>query len=136
VHYLLQSRDLDDVVIISAQAGDLVIIPPEYGHVSINPSPDSVLVMANIVSTAFESEYGEFEKYQGAAYYEMSDGNLQKNIRYPDLPPVRFIGATCRSEIHPLCRGPLYNLIGNEDALSFLNYPEKFLTVFSVLLKD
>jgi glucose-6-phosphate isomerase len=136
VHYLLQSRDLADVVIISAEAGDLVIIPPEYGHVSINPSPDSALVMANIVSTAFESEYGEFEKYQGAAYYEMSDGNLQKNIRYPDLPPVRFIGATCRSEIHPLCRGPLYNLIGNEDALSFLNYPEKFLTVFSVLLKD
>ena len=58
VHYLLQSRNLDDVVIISAQAGDLVIIPPEYGHVSINPSQDSALVMANIVSTAFESEYG------------------------------------------------------------------------------
>jgi glucose-6-phosphate isomerase len=121
---------------ISAQAGDLVIIPPEYGHVSINPSTDSALVMANIVSTAFESEYGEFEKYRGAAYYEMSDGKMQKNIRYPSLPPVRYIAATCRKEIHPLCRGPLYNLIGNEDALSFLNYPENFLTVFSVLLKD
>jgi glucose-6-phosphate isomerase len=136
VHYLLQSRNLDDVVMISAQAGDLVIIPPEYGHVSINPSMDSTLVMANIVSTAFESEYGEFEKYHGAAYYEMSDGKMQKNIRYPSLPHVRYIGATCSKEIHPLCRGPLYNLIGNENALSFLNYPENFLTVFSVLLKD
>jgi glucose-6-phosphate isomerase len=136
VHYLLQSRKLDDVVMISAYTGDLVIIPPDYGHVSINPSPDTTLTMANIVSTAFESEYGEYEKYRGGAYYEMSDGKLQKNFRYPFLSPVRYIGATCRNETHTLCRGPLYNLIGNEDALSFLNYPEKFLTVFSVLLKD
>ncbi|MFY9801231.1 MAG: glucose-6-phosphate isomerase family protein, partial [Methanoregula sp.] len=123
-------------VIISAYAGDLVIIPPEYGHVSINPSPDKTLTMANIVSTAFESEYGEYEKYRGGAYYEMSDGKILKNSRYPLLPPVRYTGATCRNETHPLCRGPLYNLIGNDEALSFLNYPEKFLTVFSVLLKD
>ena len=34
--------------------------------------------MANIVSTAFESEYGEYEKYHGAAYYEMSSGTVQK----------------------------------------------------------
>jgi glucose-6-phosphate isomerase len=135
-HYLLQSRRLDDVVMVSAYAGDLVIIPPGYGHVTINPSPDTTLIMANLVSRAFESEYGPYEKYQGGAYYEMSDGRVQKNSRYPDLPHVRYIGATCIGEIHPLCRGPLYNLIGNNEALSFLNFPEKYLPVFSVLLKD
>jgi len=36
-HYLLQSRTLDDVVMISGSAGDLVIIPPDYGHIAINP---------------------------------------------------------------------------------------------------
>jgi len=135
-HYLLQSRRLDDVVMVSAYAGDLVIIPPGYGHVTINPSPDTTLVMANLVSRAFESEYGPYEKYQGGAYYEMSDGRVQKNSRYSDLPHVRYIGATCIGEIHPLCRGPLYNLIGNNEALSFLNFPEKYLPVFSVLLRD
>lgn len=135
-HYLLQSRELDDVVMISAYTGDLVIIPPEYGHISINPSPDTPLTMANIVSTAFESEYGQYETYHGGAYYEMSDGRMQKNPRYPYLPPIRYIGSTCGNGVHPLCRGPLYNLIGNDDALSFLNNPEKFLPVFSVLLKD
>jgi len=135
-HYLLQSRRLDDVVMVSAYAGDLVIIPPGYGHVTINPSSDTTLVMANLVSRAFESEYGPYEKYQGGAYYEMSDGRVQKNSRYPDLPHVRYIGATCIGEIHPLCRGPLYNLIGNNEALSFLNFPEKYLPVFSVLLRD
>ena len=67
-HYLLQSVALDDAVLISATAGDLVIIPPGYGHVSINSSADTTLSMANIVSTAFESEYGEYEKQHGAAW--------------------------------------------------------------------
>jgi glucose-6-phosphate isomerase len=135
VHYLLQSRTLDDVVMISANAGDLVIIPPEYGHIAINPSSDTTLTMANIVSTAFQSEYGEYEKYHGAAYYEMSSGRMQKNSFYPVHPQIRYIGASCRIGTHRICKAPLYNLIGNENALSFLNFPEKFLTVFSVLLK-
>jgi glucose-6-phosphate isomerase len=120
---------------IDARAGDLVIIPPEYGHISINPSPDSTLVMANIVSTSFESEYGEYEKYHGAAYYEMCSGSMQKNSNYPVCPPMRYIGPGCGIGTHRIYKAPLYNLIGNEDALSFLNFPEKFLTVFSVLLK-
>ena len=134
-HYLLQSQTLDDAVMISARAGDLVIIPPDYGHISINPSPDTTLTMANIVSTAFQSEYGEYEKYHGAAYYEMSSGKMHKNSHYPVCPPIRYIGASCGMGTHRICKAPLYNLIGNEDALAFLNFPEKFLTVFSVLLK-
>jgi glucose-6-phosphate isomerase len=134
-HYLLQSRTLDDVVMISAHAGDLVIIPPEYGHISINPSSDTTLTMANIVSTAFQSEYGEYEKYHGAVYYEMCSGKMQINTGYPVHPPIRYIGPSCGIGTHRICKAPIYNLIGNEDALSFLNFPEKFLTVFSVMLK-
>jgi len=135
-HYLLQSRALDDVVMVSANAGDVVIIPPGYGHITINPSPDGTLTMANIVSTAFESEYKDYEKYLGGIYYEMSSGTVQKNSRYQVFPPVRYLGASCMMGTHRLCKAPLYDLVGNEDALLFLNNPEKFLTVFSLLLKD
>ena len=107
---------------ISARAGDLVIIPPEYGHVSINPSRDTTLVMANIVSTAFESEYGEYEKYHGAAYYVMSAGKMQKNGSLPVFTPgTAHRGDMRTGHVQALCRGPLYNLVGNEEALSFLN---------------
>jgi len=135
-HYLLQSRRFDDIVMVSADKGDLVIIPPEYGHVTINPSQNATLVMANIVSCAFESEYGPYEKYHGGAYYDMSNGLLRKNSRYPELPQVRNIGATCVADKYTFCKGPLYSHIGNEDALSFLNFPENYLPVFSVLLKN
>jgi len=133
--YLLQSQRLEDMVMISAHAGDVVIIPPEYGHISINPSADKTLAMANIVSTAFESEYGEYETLHGAAYYAMSNGDLKKNPYYPNIPEIRFFGGQLRSAMNRLCQGPLYNLIGNEPALIFLNNPEKYLTVFAELLK-
>ena len=86
--FLLQSRQLDDVILVLASTGACVIIPPGYGHIAINPSPDTTLVLANLVSTAFESEYGEYETLHGAAYYVMSDGRIIKNPHYPDVPPV------------------------------------------------
>ncbi|MFA4849768.1 MAG: glucose-6-phosphate isomerase family protein [Methanoregula sp.] len=134
--YLLQSRRLDDVVLISAHAGDIIIIPPDYGHISINPSADKALAMANIVSTAFESEYGEYETLHGAAYYAMSNGSLRKNPHYPKIPEVRYPCTHWRTAMHRFCQGPLYNLIGNEEMLTFLNYPEKYHQVFAELLED
>lgn len=134
--YLLQSRRLEDVVMIPAHAGDVVVIPPDYGHISINPSSDKTLVMANIVSTAFESEYGEYETLHGAAYYALSDGSLRKNPHYPKMPQARSPGAPGKSAMQRFCSGPLYNLIGNEKKLQFLNFPEQFTGIFRELLKD
>jgi glucose-6-phosphate isomerase, archaeal len=134
-HYLLQSSALDDVVLIAAGTGDLVIIPPGYGHITINPSPEETLSMANIVSTAFESEYGEYEARHGAAYYELSDNRLVRNPAYPDVPPVRRLGASCQRGTQRICKGPLYDLVGNGDALAFLNFPEQYSPVFRALLK-
>jgi glucose-6-phosphate isomerase len=135
-HYLLQSRALDDVVMVSATAGDLVIIPPDYGHISINPSTEETLAMANIVSTAFESEYKEYETYHGAAYFELCSGKIQKNPHYPTMPKVRRVRAGSGRVTHRICKGPLYSLIGNEEAVAFLNFPEKYSAIFTVLLKD
>jgi len=135
-HYLLQSRDLRDIVMISAKAGEVVIIPPGYGHISINPSAHRTLVMANIVSTAFESEYGEYELHHGAAYYEMCDGVLKKNPRYPDLPRVRSARPKSGTGDYRVLKGPLYGLIGNAEALAFLNNPESYAPILEILLKD
>jgi len=72
-HYLLQQKDLSDVVAVTARAGEFVLIPPGYGHVTVNPGAE-VLVMANLVSTRFSSEYGVYEGMRGGAYYEMGEG--------------------------------------------------------------
>jgi len=134
--FLLQSRTLDDIVLISAGTGARVVIPPGYGHITINPSPDATLVLANIVSTAFESEYGEYETLHGAACYVMNNGRIVKNRHYPALPPVRHITAIRgRDSAGRACTGTLYSLIGNRSALAFLNEPEEFPDVFTGLTR-
>jgi glucose-6-phosphate isomerase len=133
-HYLLQSRDLTDVVMIDARAGDHVVIPPGYGHITINPTRDQTLMMSNIVSTAFESEYADYETLRGAAYYELTSGKLQKNGNYPTVPPVRHVRP--KSMDGTAGRKPIYHLIGNSEAAKYLNCPEEYLDLFRELLKD
>ncbi|MDD4484443.1 MAG: glucose-6-phosphate isomerase family protein, partial [Methanoregula sp.] len=104
---------------------------PGYGHVTLNPSHDTTLAMANLVSTAFASEYGEYETLHGAAYYVMSDGRIIKNPHYPDVPVLRKIAirkgpASASGSI----KSPIYTLVGNSEALAFLNEPEKYPALF------
>jgi glucose-6-phosphate isomerase len=127
-HYLLQDRDLSDVVLIRAVRDDLVIIPPLYGHVTIN-SGSTDLVMANIVSSVFTSEYTDYELKRGAAFYELSDGEIIRNPAYDHVPELRKTDAGKLRRKIPLPVGNLYGLVGN-DILDFLNYPEKFPSLF------
>lgn len=128
-HYLLQMRDLSDIIMVHADQGDLVVVPPGYGHVTINPGT-SDLVMANIVSSAFTSEYDDYERLRGGAYYELSGGRLMKNPAYPDLPPLRSFSASAIRPKLPLPPGGLYDLVGS-DHLAFLNFPEERGGIFS-----
>jgi glucose-6-phosphate isomerase, archaeal len=123
--YLLQENRLTDAVLVKASKGDAVLIPPGYGHVTIN-SGTKTLVMANIVSTAFESCYGEYESRHGAVYYCMEDGTFRPNPGYPTVPLLRC-RETCNFDGFPgLENARLYDLVRNEDALVFLNQPEQF----------
>ncbi len=132
-HYLLQKRNLSDVLLVDAQEKDIVLIPPGYGHVTINAG-DSDLIMANIVSTAFESEYDEYEKKRGAAYYELSDGTFKKNPAYHAVPDLQIIQAgKLRARLH-IPEGGMYELIGT-DRLGFLNHPEYAADLFREALK-
>jgi len=127
-HYLLQKRDLTDAVLVRAVEGDLVLVPPSYGHVTINDGPCD-LVIANMVSSRFESEYGEYESRRGAAYYELSDGEIIPNPCYERVPALREADAGPLLDSVPVLEGPLYELLGN-DILEFLNRPEEYPSLF------
>jgi glucose-6-phosphate isomerase len=132
-HYLLQDRSLLDVVLVDAREADIVIVPPGYGHVTINAG-DSDLIMANIVSTTFKSEYEEYEKKRGAAYYELADGSFIKNPAYSDVPDLRIIkDGRMRGMLH-LPAGGIYDMVGT-GLLNFLNHPENSEDLFREALK-
>jgi len=128
-HYLLQTRSADDVRLVRAGPGDLVLIPPGYGHVTINPGK-ATLAMANVVSTLFESDYSVYERLQGAAYFELGGGRLVKNPRYPDAAGIRTMKASDQKGTGSLPGRSLYDLIGT-GSLGFLNRPENYPELFS-----
>jgi glucose-6-phosphate isomerase, archaeal len=130
-HYLIQTRDCSDVVMISARAGDVVVVPSGYGHVTINPSRKTVLEMANLVSSRFSSNYQGYEERHGAVYYEMTTGELVKNPAYPGAAALRLVRAQRLTDVTDTIPDPLYHLVGNRaPILDFLNYPEKFEALF------
>ena len=51
------------------------------------------------------------------------------------LPRSAGWGQAARRGTQRICKGPLYDLIGNGDALAFLNFPEQYRPVFEALLK-
>ncbi len=131
-HYLLQNRDASDVVMIRAVAGQKVLIPPGYGHVTINPGKEN-LVMSNLVSTEFSSNYQPYVEKKGAAYYEMEGGALVKNPAYPHSAPVRHLAPVEVPELDLTRKTPLYDLVGRPRSVAFLNHPEQFMEIFADL---
>lgn len=132
-HYLLQERTLSDVVLVDAHENDIVIIPPGYGHVTINAG-NSELIMANLVSSAFQSEYGEYEKRRGAAYYVRADGTCMRNPAYPGAPDLRKINAGPIRRMLDAPPGSIYEMVGT-DRVNFLNHPETAVDLFREVLK-
>lgn len=126
-HYLLQHEDLTDIVMVTARAGDVVVVPPGYGHVTINPTTGQTLHMANIVSSGFASDYRKYVENRGAAYYEMADGTVLKNRAYGKVPALRRVDAQRAGTGKAGITSPLYHLVEQRSpVLSFLNSPEKF----------
>lgn len=134
-HFLLQAADLTDVILHPAVEGDKVLIPPGFGHVTINPGNDP-LVMANIVSDTFSSDYAFFQAYRGAAYYETDDGRFIKNPLYTRVADLRVLEAVDHPEIGIVRRQPLYSLIGDQTIADLMNRPELFTEIWVQCLRD
>ena len=134
--YLLQRTDngkVTDVVVIKAQAGDNVIVPPNYGHITINAS-DKTLKMANWVCGEFTSIYEPIRKLSGGAYYLLDTGFIQ-NPKYNNVPPIRYLEPTNYPEFGFVKGEDMYGLVDDIDKLKFLTSPQDFSDLFRKILK-
>lgn len=121
---------VEDVIIVEGLPGDKVIMPPNYGHVTINSLPDP-LVMSNWVSSHFSSVYGKVEEARGFAYYYLhGDGSPRwvKNPQYSKpLPPLRRAVVREVPELGLTRQTPLYlSAVSDPDKFLWLNDPAAF----------
>jgi glucose-6-phosphate isomerase len=134
-HYLLQKREeeergiekITDVIVVKAKKGDKVIVPPNYGHVTINPS-ESTLKMANWVARTFSSIYEPIKQRKGAAYFELTYGEFIKNDKYEDVPDIRFLQPeeTWPSGLKLSKDLAMYDLLQEPEKLDFLLNPDQW----------
>lgn len=133
-HYLLQKLEnsrIKDVILIEADVNDKVVIPPNYGHITINPSKKE-LKMANFVNNKFSPVYDPIKEKHGGAYFELTDG-FKRNENYENVPELRKVKAKELSE-HGFRRSDnMYFLIRKDvKKLEFLNKPQDHQWLFDL----
>ncbi|MEM1578935.1 MAG: glucose-6-phosphate isomerase family protein [Archaeoglobaceae archaeon] len=128
--FLIQRRQGERVVdcfAIEAEKGDLVLIPPGFGHITINPTRE-VLLTSNWVCRNFESIYEPYKKLRGACYYYIN-GEWVKNENYSEKVELRFL------EPFSSMNEEMYYLVNEIEKLEFLTKPEKHMEIFKKYLK-
>jgi len=135
--YLLQRPgdkvgEVADAYVVTARAGDKVVIPPGYGHITIN-AKNTPLVMTNWVAAEFASVYGEIKELCGGAYYLLDKNQVSEwmpNPRYTGLPALRFVEPEDHAEFGLTAGEPMYKVIFEApEKLRFLTHPEEFVWV-------
>ncbi len=125
-HFLLQKEEkgrITDVVLVEAEKNDKVIMPPNYGHVTINPA-NKELKMSDLVSSRFSSIYQPYKDKHGGAYYELREGFV-KNPHYGKLPNLRTVKAENLPELGLKRSEEIYSLVRKDiKKLDFLNRPQ------------
>ncbi|AGK61264.1 glucose-6-phosphate isomerase [Archaeoglobus sulfaticallidus PM70-1] len=120
--------EIEDVVIVYAEEGDKIIIPPNYGHVMINPT-DNMIKTANWVCRDFSSIYDPYKQMRGGVYYYTINGWV-KNERY-NAPEPKFVKPKAPKEF----KGSMYDLI-KTDRLDFLVDPTQNMDLFEEVFEE
>lgn len=130
-HYFMQKPEKDGIinsVMIKAGEGDKVIIPPGYGHITINAS-NKILKMANWVARDFDSIYGPIKDKRGGAYFFLENGKV-KNPCYNELPELRFCKPVVLRELGLQKSKEMYGLVKDIEKLEFLTKPQEYEWIF------
>ncbi|RJX26089.1 MAG: glucose-6-phosphate isomerase [Dethiobacter sp.] len=148
-HYLLQKPEnlskpgegVEEVIVVAAEPGDKVLIPSGFGHITINPGSD-FLVMSNLVASNFDSIYEPLRAMGGAGYCQLScpvdkqEPFFVANPCYPSCPPLHFSRPVELTQFLLEKNIPQYqSFVEHPQTFTFLTHPENFQEEFVQYLK-
>lgn len=96
-HFLMQkggniSGEVEDFVVADFEPGDILLIPPHYAHVTVNPGNEP-LIIANWIARDFASVYEPIKARRGMAYYDVEykgSSIFMPNDAYSQYPKPRL----------------------------------------------
>lgn len=130
IEYLVQTKPNKnketDVVIIKAKKGDKIVIPPGFGHVSINVG-ETVAVSSNVQKRDLPagSDYGGFEFFRGGAMYRTKNG-WEKNPEYI-IKSIRNVKPKEKPSWGAEFKKPLYHsIINSPKKFNYITHPQNY----------
>ncbi len=139
--YLIQKRkkdsmEVEDAWLVEAKAGEKVLMPPNYGHLTINPTYGETLVMANLVEASFKSDYAPYKERRGGAFYALAESggiasaNIVPNRAYGELPELKKTTAKefwGNKAVNGIAGNIYAEFVANPEQFSFLKKPDELL---------
>ncbi len=125
-----EDAEVEDVIVARVRAGQKIIMPPGYGHVTIN-TLDTPMLMSNWVSGAFNSFYGSVEECRGFAWYLVEEDGEPQWIANPNykrgVPEIRFAEVREVPELGVTWDTPMYSAcVQAPEKFEFVNDPAKY----------
>lgn len=129
-HFLLQrggevSGEVEDFAVADFKAGDILMIPPYYGHVTTNPG-EQPLVMANWIASEFQSVYEPVRLRKGLAFYDVEykgESIFMPNDSYESHPKPTLVKRNSFPEIGLVAGESMYEAWKKGADLAFLRKP-------------
>jgi glucose-6-phosphate isomerase len=141
-HFFLQTLDVNGPhasanFYVAVSAGEKVVIPPDYDHLTINPGPGPLL-FSDVIALEVRGIYDRYRTARGAAYLEVRDetGEAQfiPNPNYRTVAPLQKLTLQDYPELHLTQDESLYTAFvkggGLTDRWAFLTDPGRFWSTF------
>lgn len=127
---------IEEIYSVEAGPGEKAAILPGFGHISINPGPEP-LIMANWIGSAFQYDYDPWRKFRGGGYWAVKgpeDNGIEfkKNENYGGVPELKKLRPKEVPELGLMKSKPLYSLAAEAGKLDFLNSPENFMHILTL----
>ena len=137
-YFLLQKpagSEISEAYIVETSAGEKAVMPPGFGHLSINVGKRD-LILANWISLV-EYDYRPFSKLHGGCYYVLSGGEnieFEKNPNYKSVPKIKKLKLRDLPElgIKNDKEHPIWDLRGTPEKLDWLVNPGKYMDLLTI----
>lgn len=129
-------KTLEEIYIVEAEPGEKVIIPPNFGHISINASSEP-LVLSNWIAGGFAYDYQPYRELRGGGS-RVIEGSVpdtiefEPNRQYRYVPDIRKLRPKAVAEFGLVRSTPAYALVNDLTRLRFLRTPYEFRKLLTI----
>ncbi|HJC81982.1 MAG TPA: hypothetical protein H9696_02145 [Candidatus Anaerostipes avicola] len=119
-----------DLIVARVEAGQSIIIPPNYAHCSVNGG-NSAMIFSNLAYKSCTVDYEPVKYYHGLGVYIKKEKNhieFQPNQHYQNLPEVQYAVPKENPDLGILFGKPVYqSFTENPSAFDFLGNQDPYI---------